>query len=134
MRPTDHKKVFLAYWTYDHDEWLNYLYWTKMKKGLLYYYLFRVFRKRQVKVPEVAITQQKIWIGDDVYSFRDNEKQLRKIHIREAGKVNIIEIGFEKKLGSQLAPGKICIPIPKGKLREAIRVHESLGKSIGNRQ
>lgn len=122
----DNKRIFLAHWTYTHEEWKAFIRWDKSRRGIWHYWWFRVSAVRRLVAPEIAITHQKIWIGDEVQTFRGKEKQLKKIHIRDEGKMNILEISFENLSGSQATVADIRIPIPKGKLREAIQVHDSL--------
>ena len=126
MHPQENNRVFLVHWTYSKEEWKMFQHWNSRRQGLWNFFLFKLFPNLRQRVPEVAITEHKIWIGDTVHSFRDNEKQLKRIHIREAAKMNVIEIRYEKINGKQVSYGHICVPIPKGKLREAMQVHENL--------
>lgn len=125
MRIAPNERAFLAHWTYSTEEWERFTRWSKLRRGWLSYLLFRLFPGRNQSVPEIAITCQKVWIGDFVESFRSKERQLKRIHIRDTREMNILEIIYEDHRGK---PGlsQIHIPIPKGKLREAMEVHENL--------
>ena len=116
----------LVHWTYSRDEWRRFIRWQKLKKGLLHY-LFHFFSfGRKTRTPEVKITPEQVWVGDAHRQFSSNGHHLKKIDIRSEGKMNVMEITYEW-MGSK-APGfsEIRILIPKGKLREAIIVQDSL--------
>ncbi|HTD94187.1 MAG TPA: hypothetical protein VK644_10260, partial [Chitinophagaceae bacterium] len=97
------------------------------RKGIIYSFFVRVFPQRRFVVPEITITGMKIWIGNDAESFMDQNHQLKRIRIRDAGNLNILEIAYERINGRTKKRYEIRIPVPKGKLREAIEVQESLG-------
>lgn len=79
-------------------------------------------------IPEISITNYKVWIGDRVRPFRDDQRRLRRVNIRDTGRFNIMEITYELANRQSKRLPVIYIPIPKGKLREAIEVHEALSE------
>jgi hypothetical protein len=127
MRVLQDLHTILAHWMYTREEWECFLRWHKARKGIVHSFFFRVFPQRRFVVPEITITGMKIWIGNDVESFMDQNRQLKCIRIRDAGSLNILEIAYERINGNTKKRREIRIPIPKGKLREAIEVQESLG-------
>lgn len=120
------QRIFLAHWTYSPDEWKAFLRWRKLQRGIFHYLFARLFPRQAATVPEIVITYQKVWIGDKVESFSNRERQLKKVDIREVGNINVIEIIYETIRGGLPAHACIHIPIPRGKLREAMTVHENL--------
>ena len=78
---------------------------------------------RQVKsVPKVCITPEKVWIGNDQQYFNSSKHELRQIDLRHEGFINILAITYGKKGNNH----EIRIPVPKGKLREAVEVQDRL--------
>jgi hypothetical protein len=116
------EKMIIAHWTYNREEWRAFLKWKVLRKGPLHYILHWLRPARHKRVPEVRITHGKVWINDTHEPFHDEERRFRNISIHDAGKLNIMEIRYEQgDLSSE-----IRILIPKGKLREAIRVQDEL--------
>ena len=74
----------------------------------------------------MIITTQQVWVGVNERPFNDNAHWLRRIDIRDEGKLNILEISYTSISGSPLAEYGIHVPVPKGKLREAVSVHSQL--------
>jgi len=124
--------MLLAHWTYTPQEWKTFVRWTKKRKGLFYYLLHFFLPKWVQQTPEVRITPERVWIGDIHQLFSSEGHRFKKIDIRDAVGLNIMEISYERT-GRKL-PGseEIRIPIPKGKLREAIQVQERLMNAIQN--
>ena len=121
----------MAHWTYTREEWKNFVRWTKKRKSLLHYLLHFFSPKQSKQTPEVRITPERVWIGDAHQHFSSEEHRLKRIDIRDEGKLNILEITYE--WAKRKIPGldEIRVPVPKGKLREAIEVEEKLN-SIRN--
>lgn len=109
-------------WSYTKDEWRNFLHWKTRKKGFLFFLLCRLQPVRMENIPEIRITADRVWINHSHEPFQNSQRQFREIKIRDAGKLNILEISYEQfnKMSD------IRIPIPKGKLREALEVQERL--------
>ena len=112
--------LVLAHWTYTRDEWKAFQKWKVSRKGLLHY-AFHWLKARK-PAPEIRITPERIWTNDVHEPFHDGDRRFRAIQIHDAGTLNIMEISYENGVDSN----EIRIPIPKGKLREAIAVQEQL--------
>lgn len=125
------KKIVLAHWTYTKEEWMAYNRWRKLRKGFLYFIIFGVFQKRNAIVPEITITNEKIWTDDIAESFINHERRLKRINIKDTGTVNILEITYQKQHGSIHQLEELNIPVPKGKLKEAMEVQQSLMEQAG---
>jgi hypothetical protein len=119
------EKMIIAHWTYSREEWKAFLKWKVLRRGLFHYLLHWFKPKRHKNVPEVRITSGKVWINDSHEPFHDEERRFRNINIHDAGKLNVMEIRYQHGDHSS----EIRIPIPKGKLREAIQVQEELMKN-----
>ena len=124
----------LAHWTYSRDEWRTFLRWKKMKKSFFHYILHRLTPAQQSKIPGITITQNKISIDENHEPFRDSERRLQKVNIRDAGKMNVMEISYDSPGQKGRLSNEIHIPIPKGKLREAIGVQERLSNLIDEKR
>lgn len=127
MRVIHDLHSILAHWIYTREEWESFLRWKKLRRGFFHYAAYSLFGKRAIVVPEITITGMKIWINDEGESFMDQERKLKRINIKDSGTMNILEIIYEKINGKQRRQHEIRIPVPKGKLREAIELQESLG-------
>jgi hypothetical protein len=58
--------------------------------------------------------------------FHGDGKWLRKVDIKEKNNINVLEITFEWKTGKGITFDELRIPVPKGKLREAIELLDCL--------
>jgi len=122
--------MILAHWTYTKEEWKNFIRHTKKRSrfwNLLLKPFYSFFDK---KIPEIKITPERVLIGTDQQHFNNKEFQVTTIDIRGEGDVNILAIGYER-MDNNAITNEIKIPVPKGKLREAIEVQERLNLESG---
>jgi hypothetical protein len=96
--------------------------------------LHRLLPKRNTNTPSITITQGKVSINNIHEPFHDADRQLQRIHIRDAGKMNVMEFSYQRNDLPNAGPGEIQIPIPKGRLKEAIGVEEKLNEIRGTIQ
>lgn len=120
------QRAVLAHWTYNREEWRIFTRWNKIRHGRLNYLVYYFFKRKEAAIPEVTITGQNIWIDDAVESFNDINRHLNKISILDAGNLNILEITFSVLKNGIKKSGEISVPVPKGKLMEAIQLQERL--------
>ena len=73
-------------------------------------------------MPEVRITPGAVITNERSESFHEDGRTFQRVIIREVGQMNVMEIFYE--LGKDTH--EIQIPIPRGKLREAIKLQEEL--------
>ncbi len=114
--------MLLAQWNYTKEEWKKFQKWKQKERGFISYLFYWLNPLKERKCPEVRITADRVWTNNFHEPFQNSTRQFRHITIREAGNINVLEIYFELK-------NKVCdiiIPIPKGKLREAIELQERL--------
>ena len=104
----------LVHWTYTKEEWKAFLRSTQKKKKTFYQLISLVLARRAKTVPEVCITPEKVWIGNNQQYFNSSKHELRQIDLRHDG------------FGRDGSNHEIRIPVPKGKLREAIEVQDRL--------
>ncbi len=114
--------MILAHWTYTREEWAVFHRWQLRRKSILHYFWDRLTWRHQKKVPEIKITPDAVWTNDRDENFAEGERHFQRVNIRDAGRLNVMEICYEDKNRSL----EIRVPIPKGKLREAIEVQEKL--------
>lgn len=110
-------------WTYTPQEWKEYT--CKIKGENL---LLRVWNRFRwlitFKTPEVHITPLSIKVGKEKTALR-NGIWVKNIDLKEIGGVNIMSIHLAG-LRHNAEPEEIIIPVPKGKLRDAMVVREGL--------
>ncbi len=117
-----HDPLILAHWTYTREEWVAFHRWQLRKKSWLLYFLNRLNWRHRKKVPEIKITPEAVWTNERNEIFAEGQRHFQRANIRDAGRLNVLEICYEDGSTSQ----EIRIPIPKGKLREAIELQEKL--------
>lgn len=120
----------LACWTYTKEEWKRFVHWRNREKGIFGAFFRRLLPGSKRPVPEIRIAADRVWVNQVHEPFQNMQRQLREIHIREAGNLNILEIRYEQ--GNNIRG--IKVPIPKGKLREAFEIQDRLvldNESIG---
>ena len=115
----------LARWIYSHEEWRHFLRWKLLRKSFIHYFI-HLLKPNQKRTPEVIITYERVWIDECHEPFHTGDRQLKRINIRDAGKINVMEITYEQQHPKGTFNNDIRIPVPKGKLREAIDVEEKL--------
>jgi hypothetical protein len=115
----------LARWNYSHQEWKHFVRWHKRRKSLIHlvFHLLNPFRRKSP--PEITITPGWISIDQVPHNFGIDDHVVKKVGIRDTGKFNLLEISC-KTAGKKTSIKEIKIPIPKGKLREAIEIQERL--------
>jgi len=86
MRNEQNQRIVLAHWTYNREEWKNFIRWDKMRRGALWYVVYYFSGKKETTIPQITITNKKIWIGNSVESFNDINKQIKRINIRDQGR------------------------------------------------
>ncbi len=114
--------MILAHWIYTREEWRLFHYWRLRRKSLLHYWFYRLQPGKRSPAPEIKITTASVWMNERNECFHENGSIFQRVNIRDAGHLNIIEICYENGKENR----EIRIPIPKGKLREAIRLQEEL--------
>lgn len=112
----------LVHWTYTREEWNAFLRSSTKRKNLLHRFLLYLLACSVQSVPEVSITPEKVWIGNDQQYFNSSKHELRQIDLRHEGFINVLSITYGRGGNSH----EIRIPVPKGKLREAIEVQDRL--------
>jgi hypothetical protein len=119
----------LAHWTYTREEWRAFQRWTRKKKSWLHF-LLHFLTPGKSQTPEVKISQEKLSIGEGQHPFSNPEHILKRVEIRDAGRLNIMEITVERNNTTHTGLHEIRIPVPKGKLREAIVVQEKIADQL----
>lgn len=117
--------MILAHWTYTTEEWKNFIRETKGKKSFFNYICKPFYWFMEKKIPEVRITPQQVWMGNDRQQFCNEDFQVTTTDLKDEGLVNIFSIIY-KRSGSNTEQNIIKIPVPKGKLREAIELQQRL--------
>lgn len=78
------------------------------------------------KMPEVIITADAVMVNGHYNRFYGDNLWLGKVDVKDTGKMNILEITYCWNTRSGQSSEEIRVPVPKGKIREAIEVQEKL--------
>ncbi|HEY6502778.1 MAG TPA: hypothetical protein VIZ28_02270 [Chitinophagaceae bacterium] len=124
--PKQDKTDALIHWNYSRDEWKRFMRWKKRREGVFRYTLYLLWPGKSSKTPDIIITKKEVRINDVHEVFHDGDHELRRISIREAGKMNVLEITYENLSSRLHNTNDIYILVPKGKLREAIELQERI--------
>lgn len=116
----------LAHWNYTRREWKIFLRNTTLKQGRFRYVLYCIFGRRNIKIPEIIITAQMIRRGEEVEAFSDINKSIKRVNIRDTGKLNVLEIIYAILENGSTVLRETQVPVPWGKLKEAVKVQERL--------
>jgi hypothetical protein len=112
----------LAKWSYTKEEWKIFRKWKVKQKGIFLYLLSFLSFPANKKAPEITISGDRVWFNDLHEPFQNSSRRFMDIHIREAEKLNILEISYEQENKTK----GINVLIPKGKLKEALEVQDRL--------
>lgn len=104
---------------------------TALLAGLLQY-IIRMYslKWKSPKMPEVVIVNGTITVNGKSTIFQGNGIWLRKAILKENHNLNILGIAYEWKSGDDIYSDEINIPVPKGKLREAMELLDKLNLKI----
>lgn len=120
------EKLILAHWVYTRREWNNFLRQENRRKGFFYRLIHLIGFGAKKIIPEVKITPDKISVGETHHRFSTNNSSLRRVNILEDGKINVLEVRYDSAGANFEKINEVRIPVPKGKLKEAILVQEKL--------
>ena len=112
----------LAKWNYTKEEWDGFRRWKTKQNGILRYLLSFLNFRQDRKAPEITIAGDRVWFNDFHEPFQNSSRRFMDINIREADRLNILEISYEQKNKTK----GINVLIPKGKLLEAFEVQDRL--------
>lgn len=95
--------------------------------GIFCYFFSRYQVKwKQPQPPEIIITSDNANVNGKLTIFNGDGKCLRKADIKEKYDRNVLEIVYDSRSGETISSKELIIPVPKGKLREAVMLLESL--------
>ncbi len=131
--PKPENKI-LVHWTYSPGEWSNFLRCSFKQKGFLLYIIHLAISPFSKSITEVKITRHAVSIGNALYHFSTDSHLLRKIDLRDEDRQNILAITYDRLYGNRTSRNEIRVPIPRGKLKEAVQIQESLSPALINPQ
>lgn len=114
--------VWQIKWCYDSTEWKRFEKWEFSKKGGINFLKFIVRILLPGKPKEVKISQDAVLIGEKLHPFHTDNREFQTADIYDAGAMHILEICYKEKE----IYGVIRVPVPKGKLKDAIMLEKSL--------
>ncbi|MBI3137999.1 MAG: hypothetical protein HYZ15_05410 [Sphingobacteriales bacterium] len=122
MEKLTNNQEWLAHWIYDRAEWNRFTRWRQFKRGLGYYLLYFLHPGRGKSGAEIMISTGEVCIKDAHHTFSTGGNPLIRAEIHEAGSRYILDIFYRKGKDT----GVVRIPVPRGKLKEAVRVESRL--------
>lgn len=126
MKPGDNDCI--VRWIYTRDEWRCFAKWHAKEKGVFSYLWHFIFHQKD-PIRAVEFTDKTVQIGKKRKVFRSPELTLRRVDIDEKGKMNIMNITSELANPNKQVK-EIRLPIPRGKLKEAMGVQERLMSNV----
>jgi hypothetical protein len=120
------ERNWIVRWTYTKEEWQHFEKWNARHKGLLNYFWYSLFNKDKY-VHSIEFNERWIKISGKQKYFNGPVTELRRVDIYDKGVVNVMNITYENISSNHLS--EITIPIPRGKLKEAIEAHEKMMSS-----
>lgn len=119
----------LIYWLSGAGFWVAVF--TGLIPGTLYglsRYLLRLrrFRWKSDSMPEVLITRHRADINGRSTVFHGSTSWIRRAELIEKEGRNMIEITYEWQTRTGYTYDEIRIPVPRGKLREAMEIRDKL--------
>ena len=117
---------WIVRWVYTREEWQHFERWNAKHKGFLHYMWHVIFFKDR-HVHSIEFNEQWIKVSDKQKYFNGPVTELRRVNIYDRGQINVLNITYENISNNQL--NEINIPIPRGKLKEAVDAHEKLMKN-----
>ncbi|MBN8688863.1 MAG: hypothetical protein J0M10_17745 [Chitinophagales bacterium] len=122
MEQTLKNDNWLAQWKYEPGEWNRFARWLLLRRGSISHILYFLNPFRQERFAQVKISAATVYVNARARSFRSANRKLIAVEIFSVGKLNILEIYY--KSGKEAAV--ISVPVPKGKLKEAIILEKKL--------
>ena len=116
-------KIMIARWVYLPEEWRQFRLWQARKKGWIAGLLYKLRSKGKKEMTVVIIGPSEVMINDERLSISVTGKERRRVDIRDAGEMNILCICNDSDLNRRVS---IQVPVPKGKLKEAVEVLRQL--------
>jgi hypothetical protein len=116
-------------WIYTQEEWRRFERWNARRKGVVECVWYFLFHKENQHVQSVELTEQSVTIADKRKYFIGPVTELRRVEIYDKKDFNVMIITYEIVSKNQL--NEIRLPIPKGKLKEAIDAQEKLMAARG---
>ncbi len=109
-------------WSYESTEWKRFEKWELFRKGGIHLLKFLGMLLLPGKPKEVKISQDEVRIGRKSYPFHTDRCEFQTADIYDVGAMHILEICYKEKE----IYGVIRIPVPKGKLKDAIMLEKNL--------
>ena len=111
-------------WIYTKEEWRRFERWNARRQGVVEYVWHLLFHKENSHIQSVELTEQSVTIADKRKYFSGPVTELRRVEICDKKDFNVMIITYE--ILSKRQFNEIRLPIPKGKLKEAIDAQEKL--------
>jgi hypothetical protein len=114
---------YIVEWNYTKNEWKNFEKWNSRQKTIFHFLQF-LFFPNTGEAPKISFTRTSIVIDGKARSFNGPLIQVKKVNISNNDLLNILTISYENL--DQGKSNEINIPVPRGKLKEAIQLQNQL--------
>lgn len=112
-------------WIYSPEEWKAFLRWQGRKKAGWFYWL-SVRRWKKQRVPQVGLTTDIVFMDNEPIYIDTAGNSLRRIMLRDAGDLNVLVLIYGPAADNRSPLQELYLPVPRGRLREAIQFQEGL--------
>jgi hypothetical protein len=119
-----HNTAEYVRWTYTRKEWSEFLHASGWKKR--WPHIMKKIMARFHKRPAVLISTERLSIGGVHYGFSSSKNRLRNIDLREEGSVHVLSFEYENLHEAAELWKEVKVPVPRGKLREAIGIQNRI--------
>jgi len=119
--------TWIVRWIYTNEEWRHFEKWNAKNKGI-FNYLWHLLFYGDKGVQSVELTQQWVKIRNKRKYFNGPVTEFRRVGIYDKGQINVMNLTYENISKKQLK--EVSIPIPRGKLIEAIEAQEKLNEKL----
>lgn len=113
---------WLTNWFYDRSDWNRFVRWELFRKGGIHLFRSVFMLLLPFKSKVIKINRDTVLIGDKPHRFHAGNRIFQTADIYDAGPMHILEICYKEKE----IYGVIRIPVPKGKLKEAVMLEKQL--------
>ncbi|MBS1621055.1 MAG: hypothetical protein JST10_05040 [Bacteroidetes bacterium] len=119
-------KAEQVHWVYSPEEWKIFQQKENGRNSLVKRLFSFFYKRKQRDIPEVYITPEEVTIGERNYFLGTGNDVFKRVNIIDSGLVNIMVIHYRSSNSTSGNLNEIRILVPKGKLKEAIRVQDFL--------
>jgi hypothetical protein len=123
----------MAYWMSTSREWIDFCHWRQhnQKRNGLCRILCNLMRFTRfpalieaifVKTNDIIITNTGVSVNGRFKAFAGESRTLQHVHIIDEISPRVLQICYQSNTGFKIVSNEIYVPIPKGRLGEAVKL------------